>query len=288
MRQKQLLILMLNHQRRKERGGFKQNNFNFLHETLAIFKNRERDSLARFQIPGRSILISILSIENNTGKNSTLFQQRSTSAKESWRAHCSSAVRQLQHSSVMPRGAKKRKEESEVKRCRRGGGGKKKIQKEEEEEENEREQRRERGGRLTASQRHLEAEEARGSICNSHVSAKLSGPTSCAHSHCTSFSRCLLGQGKTLRKETLESALEKGGVSLSGRKLRRNVPTSFSQHPAGWNKRKSFPFTFEIPLLLVLRMKFVISFLFFFFFLRLYAGIINISVCFESNLYRKI
>lgn len=123
--------------------------------------------------------------------------------------------------STVPRwrleGRKKKKKEKRE----RGRGRKKEDTQGGGEDENEREEEeKKRAGRLTASTETFKSEEARGSICNSHVSAKLSGQPVARILTALHTPRCLLGQGKTLRKETLESALEKG---VRGKFVREEV-----------------------------------------------------------------
>lgn len=115
----------------------------------------------------------------------------------------------------------RKKRKKRKRREKEAGGGKKEDTQGGGEDENEREEEeKKRAGRLTASTETFKSEEARGSICNSHVSAKLSGQPVARILTALHTPRCLLGQGKTLRKETLESALEKG---VRGKFVREEV-----------------------------------------------------------------
>lgn len=142
-------------------------------------------------------------------------------------------------------------------------------------DENEREEEKKRARRLTASTETFKSEEARGSICNSHVSAKLSGqPVARILTALHTPDACWVKVKLCERK--LWKALEKG---VRGKFVREEVALEMfppflnipSYHPLSvlpGNKRKSFPYlrlnVNEITLLLVLRIYLpLFSFLFF-------------------------
>lgn len=123
--------------------------------------------------------------------------------------------------STVPRwrleGRKKKKKEKRE----RGRGRKKEDTQGGGEDENEREEEeKKRAGRLTASTETFKSEEARGSICNSHVSAKLSGQPVARILTALHTPRCWV-KVKLCERKLWKARSKKGwGVSLSGRKLR--------------------------------------------------------------------
>lgn len=122
------------------------------------------------------------------------------------------------------RDEKKKKKKERVERRTREGGekekeGKKKIRKEGRKWKEAEKKRAAR--RLTASTETFKSEEARGSICNSHVSAKLSGqPVARILTALHPPDACWV-KVKLCERKLWKARSKKGwGVSLSGRKLR--------------------------------------------------------------------